>query len=398
MPASGQWPPTFRAVADNQPVSNQNRMLQAISDFAAQLRPLMRGLRAGPEQHFSEDCFTELAIRLFRLQHAANDDYRRLCDARGVSVATVQDWRDIPTVPTSAFKQFAFSCLPSNRRTARFDSSGTTAVTRSTHFHSAESLDLYETSLRVWFDRHLLPDGLAAPRWFLSLTPSPTDAPHSSLVHMLGTVAGQGGFDRHLFAGRTNSRGQWETDSQTAVAFLEEATSHRAPVLLAGTAFNFVDWLDSSRRSMALPAGSRVMETGGYKGRTRPLSKTELHAWIAGVTAVPTEFIVTEYGMTELSSQAYDHAAGERSAAAHLRFPPWTRAMVISAETGTEAQLGEPGLLRIHDLANAFSVAAIETEDLAVEEPGGLRLIGRDPQAEPRGCSLQSVPEPGCVL
>ena len=98
--------------------------------------------------------------------------------------------------------------------------------------------------------------------------------------------------------------------------------------------------------------------------------------------------------MTELSSQAYDRVVGDSAGRDHLHFPPWTRVLVISAETGSEAEPGEVGLLRVFDLANVFSVMAIETEDLAMHDSTGVRLIGRNPGAEPRGCSLQSAPLP----
>ena len=99
--------------------------------------------------------------------------------------------------------------------------------------------------------------------------------------------------------------------------------------------------------------------------------------------------------MSELSSQAYDRVAG----ASHLphterriyRFPPWAKALVVSPETGGEAAEGEVGLLRVFDLANVFSVMAIQTEDLGIRRSGGFELIGRLAQSEPRGCSLMTA-------
>ena len=127
------------------------------------------------------------------------------------------------------------------------------------------------------------------------------------------------------------------------------------------------------------------METGGYKNRSRTMPKTELHALITERLGVPRENIVCEYGMSELSSQAYDErcdagAASDRSARASLtsfHFPPWARAQIISPETGREVAEGETGLIRIFDLANVFSVAAIQTEDLGVRRGDGFELIGR---------------------
>ena len=134
-------------------------------------------------------------------------------------------------------------------------------------------------------------------------------------------------------------------------------------------------------------AGSRVMETGGYKNRSRTLLKGELHALITERLGVPRENIICEYGMSELSSQAYDSGIHPRV----FRFPPWVRVQIISPENGREVADGESGLIRIFDLANVFSVAAIQTEDLGVRRGDGFELIGRAQLAEPRGCSLMNA-------
>ena len=165
--------------------------------------------------------------------------------------------------------------------------------------------------------------------------------------------------------------------------------------MLLGTAFMFVHLLDELERrglSIALPPGSRIMETGGYKGRSRELPKAELHALITSRLGVPPEFIVCEYGMSELSSQAYDRVAGSASLlhpqSSIFSFPPWCRALVISPETGREVAEGETGLLRLFDLANVRSMMAVQTEDLAVRRGDGFELLGRAAQTEARGCSL----------
>ena len=105
---------------------------------------------------------------------------------------------------------------------------------------------------------------------------------------------------------------------------------------------------------------------------------------------VPEAHIVSEYGMSEISSQAYDRKAGSDVARA-FRFPHWARAAVISPETGAEVEDGETGLVRIIDLANVGSVLAIQTEDLAVRRRDGFELVGRASEAEARGCSLMQA-------
>ena len=134
------------------------------------------------------------------------------------------------------------------------------------------------------------------------------------------------------------------------------------------------------------------METGGYKNRSRSMPKAELHALITERLGVPPENIICEYGMSELSSQAYDSGVrSQNSGVREFQFPPWARVQIISPETGREVADGETGLIRIFDLANVFSVAAIQTEDLGIRRGDGFELIGRAQLAEPRGCSLMTA-------
>lgn len=363
--------------------------LDSLADFAARLRPfLCTDVSTLPPDLAFE--FGAFALDLFARQFAANAIYRRLCTAEGRTPQRITDWTQIPAVPTVAFKELELTSLPPTSRTAVFHSSGTTEQRPSRHFHHAESLALYEASLRAWFVPHLA-RGDALP--FLSLTPPPTAAPHSSLVHMLAHVSATAGAADSEFFGRVGSEQAWELDFDRLAARLDAAVRAGKPVVLLGTAFSFVHLLDdlaARQRTVALPAGSRVMETGGYKGRSRVLSREALHDGIAHALGVPTSGIVCEYGMSELSSQAYrtSHATAETPL---FRFPPWARVVAISPETGRAVPHGEPGLLRIFDLANVWSVLAVQTEDLGViREPatGGFELVGRAPRSEPRGCSL----------
>ncbi len=360
------------------------------AEFAAALRDWFRRADEGfPVSNFP---FGDLALELFRLQFQHNAAYRRICEARGVSPESVRDWSAIPVVPTAAFKELELTSLPVNERAAVFCSSGTTRQIPSRHFHSVESLFTYESSLIPWFRRHVLPEWgeRAAFMDFVALTPPPVQAPHSSLAHMFATVQREFGPREPVFTGTVGDDGAWQLDITATRRVLESAIAKDEPVVLLGTAFSFVhlcDALDEHKLTLRLPPGSRVMETGGYKGRSRELPKAQLHAMIANRLDLPRTNIVCEYGMSELSSQAYDGVAGSDQPRV-FRFPPWARARVISPETGAEVAEGETGLLQVFDLANVWSVLAIQTEDLAVRRGDGFELIGRAVQAEPRGCSL----------
>lgn len=352
-----------------------------------------------------EEGFSQLALDLFAIQFSHNPALRRLCDAQSISPGRIHQWQDIPAVPTSAFKELDVTSLPPAARVVAFHSSGTTEQRPSRHYHDPESLALYEASLLSWFQRHLVPrsperqgEASSAARFnlmVLSLTPNTREAPNSSLVHMFETVRSAFGSSESAFVGRLEQGGAWGIDFAGVRRRLDAAERAGSPVILLGSAFNFVHLLDQMDSiGSLLPSGSRVLETGGYKGRSRVMSKCELHQLITGRLGVSSSQIVTEYGMSELSSQAYDGVAGSPEAADParriFRFPPWARARVVSPESGREVAEGETGLLRIFDLANVRSALAVQTEDLAIRRGTGFELVGRAALAEPRGCSLMA--------
>ncbi|MBM3889790.1 MAG: hypothetical protein FJ388_11790 [Verrucomicrobia bacterium] len=385
----------------------------------------------GMDRASSDAEFNRLALALFRHQFAHNAPYRRYCESLGCNPHSVAHWTRIPAVPTTAFKDAALTTLRPAERVTVFHSSGTTEQRPSRHFHSRETLALYEASLWPMFearvlkpvaavyDRRLLQRGISAVidrRYrdyrLIILTSTPSKAPHSSLVHMFETIRRRLGAPPSAFTGAAALEGR----RALAAAVHSTIRNPQSAILLLGTAFAFVRLLDTIK-SLPLPPGSRVMETGGYKGRSREVPRGELHALIASKLGVPLSAIVSEYGMCELSSQFY--AGGEVGSPGFSRpgrplialackpakagtpnrsrgvagpgvfhGPPWTRVQVINPETGGESRNGERGLIRIFDLANRASVLAIQTEDVGIRRGDGFELIGRAPQAEARGCSL----------
>ncbi len=363
-------------------------------DFARRLRDAIS--RASNQlDSLGENEFQSLALDLFKLQYAHIAPYRNLCDRRQKTPVTVTRWRDIPALPTTAFKDLELSGLPPAKRTHVFHSSGTTEQRPSRHFHSSDSLALYEASLLLWFEQHVLRmTGLSsnASLQFIALTPPPVACPHSSLIHMFETVQKAFTSGETQFFGELSTNQTWEIRFPAVFAALENSITTQRPVLLLGTAFLFVhllDELEQRQLHFQLPAGSRLMETGGYKGRSRELPKAELHCQLATRLGLPDSHILCEYGMSELSSQAYDRVCGS-AAPRHFQFPPWARVVIVSPETGLEVAIGETGLVRIHDLANVWSIAAVQTEDLAIRRADGFELLGRAAQTEPRGCSLMA--------
>jgi len=380
-------------------------MTSELSKFAARIRGIILSSSVGDDVRsltLHSPCaaevsgnFDSLARELFQLQFATNVPYRTLCEARNISPDSIKFWEEIPAVPTSAFKEFEISCLPPKSRTDVFHSSGTTAQKPSRHFHNAESLAVYEASLLAWFRLRVQPTGN-----LVILTPPSSSSPNSSLVHMFETIRRDFAAAKQSFLGTLDDNGSWTLNFAAATERLDCACRSGERIVMLGTAFSFVHLLDHLAEKgirFKLPPGSQIMETGGYKNKSRVLPKVELHALLARHLGVSSSDILCEYGMSELSSQAYDGVtSGEwrvtgKGNKRHFCFPPWARSQVISPETGREVAEGETGLLRIFDLANVFSVLAVQTEDLAVRRGDGFELLGRAELAEARGCSLMTA-------
>ena len=371
-------------------------MTTSLAPLCERVTSFIHRSSAGDFLHADSDAreFEKLALAIFDFQFQQNPAYRRLCESRNAQPGLVTSWQQIPAVPAAALKELELTCLPPADRTTVFRSSGTTSQERSRHFHSKESLAVYDASLLPWFRRHLLREEEASNRAvdFFSLTPAAAAAPQSSLAHMIDAATQAFGGNASRSFGSVNREGEWSVEANL---LLDALTTAKRPVLLLGTAFNFVhllDTMEARQLGLKLPEGSRVMETGGYKGRSRELPKAELHANLSRTLALPASAIICEYGMSELSSQAYDLAVDHHNPLERLfRFPPWCRFQVVNPETGQPAREGSPGLLRILDLANVASVIAVQTEDLAVQRGDGFELLGRAAKAGARGCSLMTA-------
>jgi hypothetical protein len=190
---------------------------------------------------------------------------------------------------------------------------------------------------------------------------------------------------------------------------LDDCRKAGVPVSLLGSSFGFVhlfDWMEGEQRRLELPAGSRLMDAGGYKGRSREISRDEFVSWAAQMCGVRRERVINLLGMTELASQIYDRTAPDAPArsVARMKLPPrWVRTQVVDPRRpgpdGPEpVDDGELGLLRHLDLANVERPIMVQSEDVgrsvAANAEGavqrGFEIVGRAKGAEPRGCSLSA--------
>jgi hypothetical protein len=335
--------------------------------------------------------FAQLALDLAAHQARHIPAIARLFRARGFDPALPGDVDAIPAVPTDVFRLTRVAAFPEGEAVRVFRTSGTTQGAFSRGEHALRTTATYEAAALAWGRRKLFPDG--GPFRVIVLAPPLSEAPDSSLGFMLDH-----------FARAVGREVSWHVrfvgeglvlDAEGVRAACNEARAAGEAALLLGTSFAFVHLLDAlAGEALPLPPGSRVMQTGGFKGRSREVAREVLRAELARTFALVEARIVAEYGMTELSSQLYEGGlaallGGAPAPRAELYVPPpWLRVSAVDPVSLAPLPAGEVGLGRFVDLANVDSAVAVLTADRVRIHAGGVELLGRQPGAPPRGCSL----------
>lgn len=307
-----------------------------------------------------------MALDCYRFQAEQVPVYREFHRVLKRSPESVRDIRDIPFLPISFFK--SHQVLASGYTTQQiFESSGTTGMTPSRHFVADTAL--YERiSLQIFREQY------GEPReWtILALLPSYLERSHSSLVYMVDMLMRESGAEGNGF---------YLNQFAQLAARLEALCRAGKKVLLFGVTFALLDFADAF--PMPLP-GCVIMETGGMKGRGAELTRAELHNRLC--QAWPEASVHSEYGMTELLSQAYAEESG-------IFVPGRTlKALVRDVNDPLSCAREGSGVLNIIDLANIYSCSFIATEDLCRVHPNGhFEVLGRLDFAALRGCSLLSI-------
>ena len=333
-------------------------------DELTELRVAVAELTAGGD-------FDGLALRIFRFQRRRNPTYRRWLELSGRLASSPRSWREIPCLPIDLFRG-------RDVRSGRwrpdtiFTSSGTTGA--ATSRHPIHDLARYRSLCRATFE-NAVGRPLADFR-LLALLPSYLERAGSGLVAMVQ------GFIEHAAGGS----GFYLYDHDELRRAVRDAAAERQAVLLWGVPYALLDLLDSD--ALTLPAESMVVETGGMKGRRRELVREELHERLQARLRLPDGRpapILSEYGMTEMNSQAY--RLPERAS-----FTPAAALRVgVRDETDPFAGLpyGKTGALNAYDLANVATCSFIQTDDLGrVYRDGGFDVLGRQDGARVRGCNL----------
>ena len=329
----------------------------------------------------SDAQFERMALDLFAYQFAHNQPYRRFAIQRGRTTLTVRNWRDIPAVPITAFKDLTLSCSPPETAQRVFMTSGTTqGGVRGRSYHP--TLAVYDRSMLLNFRRRFM-QGLERIEMGV-LFPDEEAMPNSSLAHYLSLAKREFGA-----LGSDGFIGAAGLDLARMIATLDRAQAAGRPYALLGASYSFVHLLDAlaaEGRRFALPEGSRILDTGGFKGQSRELAADEFYDALSGALGVPRSACINMYGMTELSTQFYDE--GNAVCPPVKSGPHWIRSRVVDPVTGRDVPAGATGVLVHHDLAHFNSVAAILTEDAGIMIDGGFKLLGRVDGADSKGCSL----------
>ena len=328
-----------------------------------------------------ETAFNTLALRLFAHQFQHNRAFQKFCQQRGRTPRTVKSWRDIPAVPINGFKDLTLSCVPPEACERVFMTSGTTrGDVKGRHYHP--QLQVYDLSMTLNFRQRFMA-GQERMRFGL-LFPSEQLMPNSSLAHYLALAL-------HQF-GTPESRYYLGADGlqvDELCAALQQVQASGEPFALLGASYSFVHLMDALQArglTFRLPAGSRLLDTGGFKGQSREMDMEEFYATLSATFGVPRSACLNMYGMTELSTQFYDD--GNAVLPAVKSGPHWIRSRVLDPLTGQEMPAGERGILAHTDLGNYNSVTTILTEDVGVQVDGGFLLLGRAQGAQAKGCSL----------
>jgi len=311
--------------------------------------------------------FKQKAFQLFYYQYNHNNVYRSFCDLMQVHPETIKTLEEIPFLPISFFKTHRVTCFDTPPETTFYSSTTTGQIPSKHHVHQ---LKQYEKSFLNHFQKVY---GTPKKYAILALLPSYLERGNSSLVYMAQYLISESNHHRSGFY-----LNEWGTLHETLLALEKE----QQPTLLIGVSFALLDFVEQFQMELK---HTIVMETGGMKGRRSEMVRDELHQKLKQGFGIAK--IHSEYGMTELFSQAYATENGRFEA------PPWMQILVRSTEDPLDfVETGKTGALNIIDLANTESCAFIATQDLGKRLPNNrFEVLGRFDHAEIRGCNLLAL-------
>jgi len=315
----------------------------------------------------SQNQFEDIALSIFKHQFENNKVYRSFCDLLYKHPSEVKTIKEIPFLPIQFFKSHrVISSIKGIQEI--FTSSGTTGEISSKHF--VTDIDLYEQSFRKGFQHFY---GNIEDYVVLALLPSYLERDGSSLIYMVNDM---------IANSKQPESGFYLNNLDTLKNTLIDLVSRNKKTLLIGVSFALLDFVETYRLELK---NTIIMETGGMKGKRKELIRDELHKTLKQGFGINT--IHSEYGMTELLSQAYSRGNNL------FKTPPWMQILTRDTEDALTIQAyGKTGGINIIDLANINSCAFIATQDLGkVYKDGSFEVLGRFDNSDIRGCNLMVI-------
>ncbi len=312
--------------------------------------------------------FESLALKLFRFQAKNNPVYRQYLSCLKCDPDKITSTKNIPFLPISFFKSHKIKSWDFENHTV-FESSGTTMSGNSRHY--IEDVSFYQKVSNVIFNQFY---GTLEGTHVFGLLPSYIERGNSSLVYMV---------DHFMNISGSAYSGFYLDKYALLMNILQDLRNTGDPVFLFGVTFALIDLADQFGGSLE---GITIIETGGMKGRKKEMTREEVHSILKG--SFHLKEIHSEYGMTELLSQAYAHTDGI------FKTPPWMKVYIrdLYDPFGYENP-GKAGGINIIDLANIHSCAFIETQDIGIQKDNGFLVLGRTDNSDLRGCNLLVVQE-----
>lgn len=308
----------------------------------------------------------ELALEIFRYQYAQNQVYRQYADAVGKTPSTVNSIYQIPFLPIRFFKSHAVQNGTFEPEVV-FESSGTTGENTSRHYIKETILykEVFSRIFRLFF-------GEPSSYCIIGLLPSYLERKNSSLVYMVDELIRQSGH---------TSSGFYLNEYAKLTEVINELEQKAQPTLLIGVTFALLDFAEVYVQGGKPLKHTRIIETGGMKGRRQEMVREEVHAVLKEAFKIP--FIHSEYGMTELISQAWSFGNGI------FKTPPWMKIILREEEDPFHLLQEGAGAINIIDLGNIHSCSFIATDDIGrLFSDGNFEVLGRLDNSDLRGCSL----------
>ena len=311
--------------------------------------------------------FEKTALKVFRFQYENNLVYREFCDFLKTDVQKIKSLKQIPFLPIQFFKSHKVVSNP-NKIEKTFTSSGTTGIMTSSHF--VTDISFYEESYSKGFSQFY---GNIEDYVVLALLPSYLEREGSSLIYMVEDL---------IKKSQNSESGFYLDNHKELIDKLIRLDESGQNVLLIGVTYALLDLIEQHYFQLK---NTIIMETGGMKGRRKELIREELHQLLCEGFGVSS--IHSEYGMTELLSQAYSLGNGI------FECPPWMQILIRDTEDALSfATNGKTGGINVIDLANLNSCSFIATQDLGKKNPNNsFEVLGRFDNSDIRGCNLMVI-------